>query len=423
MIAVQLLMAALAVETAVLQQEIDEAHHAGGGVVHVSCGKHLVGGLELKSNVELNLEEGAELVFSDDAEDYLPARRVSWEGVECWNYSPLIYAYGATNIAITGSGKLVARHERWKKWDRSRTPEAQKVWDKLVYEWGEKDVPVEKRQLLRDAGAAFRPHFIHFNRCRDVRLDGFTIRGSPFWTLHFYLCERATVRNLDISAYDEDGYAMANSDGIDIESSKNVTVEHCSFCQNDDGVVIKSGRNRDGRRVGVASENILVRDCVVHKGHGLLVIGSELSGGIRNVTMENCRMDGVARRLLYIKTARPRGGFVEGVTMRNVTANEVEGEMLAINASYMISPSEVQPTGVGPTRITGVRMENVTAEKTGRLYSIEGDPEAPVSDVVLVKLSARETGSEPTAENVRGMCVDGTRMPDVLGCRFKNPHW
>ena len=351
-------------ETASFQKAIDAAHAAGGGRVTVPDGEHLVGALHLKSNVELHLEDKAVLVFSDDPADYLPAVQTSWEGVECFNLSPLVYACGATNISITGKGRLVARHGFWKGWNGAvRSPLAQKAWEKLVYDWGENDVPVGARRLFDEPGAAFRPHFIQFNRCRDVRLDGFSMRGSPFWTIHLFLCDGAEVRNLDVDAFDAEGFAMKNTDGIDIESSRNVLVEGCTFRQNDDGIVIKSGRNRDGRRIGVPAESVTIRDCVVKQGHGLLVVGSEMSGGVRNILMENCRVEGEAARLLYIKTARPRGGFVENVVMRDVTAAKVSREVLAINSSYMAVPKRrccMRSRAIRNVRLTACRWRGLS---------------------------------------------------------------
>ena len=397
---------------------------AGGGRVVVPQGRWLTGAVHLGSNCTLHLSEGATVEFADDPSDYLPAVRTSWEGVECFSLSPLVYAYGATNVAITGSGRLVARHGFWKRWKGARAAAAQKAWEKLVFDWGENDVPVERRRLSDEPGAAFRPHFIQFNRCRDVRLDGFSMRGSPFWTIHLFLCDGAEVRNLDVDAFDEDGFAMNNTDGIDIEASRNVLVEGCTFCQNDDGIVVKSGRNRDGRRIGVPAENVTVRNCVVRKGHGLLVVGSELSGGARNILMENCRVEGEATRLFYVKTARPRGGFIENVTMRNVAATAVSREVLAVNASYWIMPSvERRPEGLPVPHIAGIRMENVRCGSAKTLYSIEGDPEDPVDGVVLEHVVADSTCEPSSAENVRNLVVDGVRQADPPPTPFKPPHW
>lgn len=405
------------------QRAIDAAADAGGGCVTVPAGEHLVGALRLKSNVELHLEKNATLVFSDDPQDYLPAVRVSWEGVECYNLSPLLYAYGATNVAITGCGRLMARHGFWKSWSGQRKLAAQKAWDKLVLEWGENDVPVADRRLSDEPGAAFRPHFIHFNRCRGVRLENFSVRGSPFWTIHLFLCDGVVVRGLDVNAFDADNFAMNNTDGIDIESSRNVLVENCTFCQNDDGIVIKSGRNRDGLRLGVPTENVTIRDCVVKKGHGLLVVGSEASGGVRNVLMEDCRIEGSAHRLCYVKTARPRGGFIDGITVRNVTATEVTKEVLAINASYMLNPIEHRLERRPVPHLSNIRLENVRCGKAKMLYTVEGDPEDPIDGIVMENVRAERIHAPSVLENARNVRIDGRRLPDPPSTPFRPPHW
>ena len=154
-----------------------------------------------------------------------------------------------------------------------------------------------------------RPGFIQFNRCTDVRLEGVKIRESPFWTIHLLCCDGATVRGVDSFA------TCKNSDGIDIESSRNVLVEDCVFEQGDDAVAIKSGLNHEGRRRASPSENIVIRNCVVNEGHAMLSIGSELSGGIRNVLMEDCRSDSDIDKVFFIKTNPERGGFSRLLSM------------------------------------------------------------------------------------------------------------
>ena len=238
------------------------------------------------------------------------------------------------------------------------------------------------------------------------------------------LCDGAKVRKLDVDAFDADGFAMNNTDGIDIEASRNVLVEGCSFCQNDDGIVLKSGRNRDGRRLGVPTENVTIRDCVVRKGHGLLVVGSETSGGVRNVLMENCRIDGTAHRLFYVKTARPRGGFIENLVMSNVTATEVAKEVLAVNSSYWITPAvEKRPDGLPVPHIANIRMENVRCGKARKLYAIEGDPEDPIDGIALENVTADSVREPPILENARNVTIDKRRVKDVPVTPFKAPHW
>jgi len=209
-----------------------------------------------------------------------------------------------------------------------------------------------------------------------------------------------------------------------LRPSRNVLVEGCSFCQNDDGIVIKSGRNRDGRRLGVPTENVTIRDCVARKGHGLLVVGSETSGGARKVLMENCRIDGKTKRLFYVKTARPRGGFIENIEIRNVTATEVTREVLAINSSYWITSSaEKRPDGLPVPHVAGIRMENVRCAKAKMLYAIEGDPEDPIDTVVLDNVVADDVKAQSILENARNVTVGGIRLADTSPTPHKPPHW
>ena len=279
---------------------------AGGGRVVVPKGKWLTGAVHFRNNCNLHLAEGAALEFTDDPADYLPVVHTSWEGVECLNYSPLIYAYGVTNVAITGKGTIAPRMDFWRTWF-TRSPEHMKATECLYY-WCSTNAPVETRRIPSLYRAHMRPHLIQFNRCGNVLLDGFRVRESPFWMIHLYHSENCVVRNLDTYA------RGSNNDGIDVEMTRNVLVENCHFDQGDDGVVLKAGRNADGWRIGRSTENVIVRDCELVNSHSLLGIGSELSGGIRNVWMTRCTVEDTFS-MLRIKTGPRRGGFVENVFM------------------------------------------------------------------------------------------------------------
>ena len=250
---------------------IESVHSSGGGTVVVPDGVWLTGPVRLKSNVELHLSDGAVVEFSPNPEDCLPPVRTSFSAIECFNYSPLLHAYGATNVSVTGKGIFRPRMEVWRTWLNRETPEMFAAMGKL-YEWGENDVPVEKRILPDLPGARFRPCCIEFEKCRNVLLDGFKVRDSPLWTIHLRLCEDVVARNLDIRGHGN------NNDGIDINASRRVLVEDCIFDQGDDAIILKSGRDRDGRRVNVPTEDVTVRRCLVKTGHVLVGIGSEVSG-------------------------------------------------------------------------------------------------------------------------------------------------
>ena len=287
-----------------IAKAIRACNKAGGGVVVVPAGRWFTGAIHLMSNVNLRLEEGAVLEFSDNAADYLPSVQTSWEGLECFNYSPLVYAFNCENVAITGSGKLQPRIKGWTPW--FKRPKEHLEGSKLLYTWGSTDVPVEQRQMAVGA-YNMRPHLIHFNRCRNILLDGFHINGSPFWTIHLFLCDGGIARNLNVYAHSH------NNDGIDLEMTRNVLVENCRFDQGDDAVVIKSGRNRDAWRLNQPTENVVIRHCEIVKGHCLLGIGSEMSGGVRNILMEHCEATDSVFRMMYLKTNHRRGGFLHHI--------------------------------------------------------------------------------------------------------------
>ena len=335
--------AAHAAERLPIQKMVDDVAAEGGGRVVIPAGEWETGAIHLRSNIELHLDDGANLVFSENPKDYLPAVRTSWEGVECMGYSPLIYAYGCTNVAVTGKGTLTARVEEfWRPRGpaRKKNPAHDAANRKLKEEWANADIPVEQRNFLDLPENLFRSTFIQFNRCRDVRLEDVRIRESPFWTIHLLCCDGATVRGVDSFA------TCKNSDGIDIESSRNVLVENCVFEQGDDAVVIKAGLNHEGRRRASPSENIVIRNCVINEGHSMLSIGSELSGGIRNVLMEDCRAESDVDKVFFIKTNPERGGFVEKVTMRRIKAKGVRHQLVSAITDYFWRPGSKTCDGV-----------------------------------------------------------------------------
>ena len=342
---------------------------AGGGRVVVPSGRWFSGAIRLKSNVELHLEEGAEILFSQDPNDYLPAVPTSWEGMECWNYCPLVYAYCCTNVAVTGVGTLRAYDGEWRDtkwypwvWQENGIRDARRQ----LYDWGATDYPVEKRQIWKMENANTRPHFVQFNRCKDVRWESFKVRNSPFWTLHLYLCEDVEVRGLDVCAHGN------NNDGIDIEMCRNVLVENCTFDQGDDGVVIKSGRNRDAWRLHTPTENVLVRNCRIANAHTVFGIGSEISGGVKNVRMENCTADTVGR-VVYIKTNRRRGGVIENVSVDGISCRESTESVFEIAMDVLYEWAKLPEYETALTSISNVSVRNISCEKAACGIRISGD--------------------------------------------------
>lgn len=387
------------VNTSALARAIQACHQAGGGRVVVPAGEWLTGPVHLASGVDLHLEAGAVLRFTDRPDDYLPAVATSWEGMECYNYSPLVYAYDCDCVAITGSGMLAPRMDTWRSW--FGRPAAHLDALARLYTMASTDVPVEERQMAEGENH-LRPHLVQFNRCRNVLLDGFSIRESPFWTIHLYLCEDCVVRNLDVKAHGH------NNDGIDLEMTRGVLIEDCLFDQGDDGVVIKSGRNQDAWRIGQPTENVVVRRCELRQGHCLLGIGSEISGGVRNVYMTHCQATDSVYRLFFVKTNHRRGAFVEGVWMEHVTGSRMQ-RVMEVDCDVLYQWRDLVPTYKDSvTAIRGLYMDSVRVERTEMVYDLKGDSRLPIRDVRISNVSVGEvTIEEGRLVNAEDVVVEG----------------
>lgn len=366
-----------------LLRRIDETSAAGGGRVEVDGTVWCDGPVTLKSGVEMHFRDGAKLVFTDNPDRYPPVLS-SWEGVECINHSPLIYAYGQTNVAITGHGTLAPRMERWKEWI-PRNPGHMAATRKL-YDWCSVGEPVENRDLTKVPGANARPQLVQFNRCANVRLDGFRVRQSPFWVLHLFLCRNVHVKDVDVVALGN------NTDGIDIEMTHDVLVEGCTFREGDDAIVIKAGRNRDGWRLATPSENIEIRNCTVRRGNSAFGIGSEVSGGVRNVWIHDCAFDGFGGTLLQIKTNERRGGFIENVRLERIEARgRLLGPAFGVDMDAMYQWREFPTREVRVTDISGICLRDISVERAERRMSIREDERRPVCDVVVENVAVKST--------------------------------
>lgn len=364
--------------TEAIRQAMRACMDAGGGSVVVPPGKWLTGAIRFCSNCNLRLEKGAVLVFTDDPMDY-PEVETSWEGVECMNYSPLIYAYGCDNVAITGNGLIAPRMGRWKTW--FARPEAHVAATERLYHWCSTNAPVSTRRLTAIKDSNMRPHLIQMNRCRNVLLDGFRICESPFWMIHLYHSEDCIVRNLDTYAHGH------NNDGVDIEMSRNVLVEDCRFDQGDDGIVLKAGRNADGWRLNHPTENVVVRNCYFKDAHTLLGIGSELSGGIRNVWMTDCQIES-AINMIYLKTNRRRGGFVENVWVENVDCTgNILFAVFGIRSDVIYQWAKFPDYELRYTRISNINVSNVHAKGADWAIDLHGDAHEPPRGICIHNLN------------------------------------
>ena len=358
--------------TAAINATIDKCNSEGGGHVVVSKGDYLTGAIHMKSNVDLHIEANAILRFSTDPGDYLPLVRTRWEGDDCYNFSPLIYADGQTNFAVTGKGILDGQGSLtdwwpWKGskaygWTKGMRSQLDLSCRPLLKKYNDTQVPVEKRQL--GVGYYLRPQFISFIHCKNFKIEDVTMVNSPFWVIHPLLSENVIIRGVTVSS------EGPNNDGCDPESCKNVLIENCTFNTGDDCIALKSGRDFDGRRENVAIENVIVRNCKMRKGHGGVSMGSEISGGCRNIFVENCEMSSPELdRAILIKTNNSRGGTTDGVYVRNVKVGEVSDAILSINCSYHIN---TEGQGKFPPMIKNVFLTNVTSNKSDFAVSLDG---------------------------------------------------
>ena len=390
--------------TEAIRKAIAACHAAGGGRVVVPADVFHTGAVHLKSNVNLHISAGATLLFLTDPAKY-PLVFTRWEGVECMNHSPLIYAFEQENIAITGTGTLDggADWETWWAWnDKRKGPVKQKAARDRLLEMGEAGVPVAQR-VFGDGGF-LRPNFIQPYRCKNILIEGVSIVRSPMWEIHPVLSTNITVRSVNINSHGP------NNDGCDPESCRDVLIEGCVFDTGDDCIAIKSGRNNDGRRVAMPSENLIIRNCTMKDGHGGVVIGSEISGDCRNVFVENCRMDSPnLDRALRFKSNAQRGGVLENVFMRQIEIGRVAEAVLTIDLVY-------EEGARGPHRpiVRNVSLENVTSKASPRVMWIAGFPGATIDNVRFADctfrgVEAAEMLSEAGSISLRNVTIESAK--------------
>lgn len=359
-----------------VQAALREAMKAGGGRIVVPPGRWFIKGpIHLQSHIELHVQQGAELVFSADPADYLPVVLTRWEGSLCFNYSPLIYAFQATDVAITGAGVIngnaATGFGEWRPREKPAQLRLRKMGNDLV--------PVNERVF--GAGSFLRPPFIQFFGCERVLVEDVTIIDSPFWCIHPVFCSDVTVRGVTVDSH------RMNNDGVDPDSSSNVLIENCVFRTGDDAVAIKSGRDQDGWRIGRPTERVVIRNCEMPEVHNALAVGSEMSGGVRSVFMENCRI-GSARSCIYFKSNPDRGGYIRGVRVRNIQVETSRAVLIDLFTDYPGWRGNFYPAPYEDFVIEDVQCER--AEKFG-IYAV-GKPGAALTDIVLrdVTISSAE---------------------------------
>jgi len=382
-----------------IAKAIATSNKAGGGRVIVPQGDFLTGAIHLKSNVNLHILAGGTIKFSRDPKHYLPLVFTRWEGMELMNYSPFLYAFEQENIGITGEGTIDGQSdcEHWWPW-KGRTNCGWKEGDpnqararKKLYEQVAARVPVVER--IHGEGSFLRPQFLQPYRSKNILIEGVTLRGSPMWQVHPVLCSNVTVRKLTIIA---DG---PNTDGCDPESCNDVLIDDCFFDTGDDCIAIKAGRNEDGRRVPVPSQNIIIRNCHMKDGHGGITIGSEISGGVRNVFAEKCQLDSPRLDIaIRFKNNALRGGLLENIFVRDLKVGQVAQAAIAIDFLY-------EEAGNGPYKpvLRNVDIRNITVEKADYAMSLRGLPQAPAEDIHIKDCDFKNVAKPNLIENVNGL--------------------
>ncbi|MEL1254402.1 glycoside hydrolase family 28 protein [Flavobacterium sp. DGU38] len=389
------------INTTAFVKAIKECSLNGGGKVIVPNGKYLTGPIHLESNVNLHLEDNAEILFSINPKDY-PIVHTSFEGTELMNYSPLIYAKNKTNVAITGKGILNGQADstNWWIWSGGKNYGWQKgvpsqndpTNREVLVDMAEKGVPVSERVF--GEGRYLRPNFIEFFECSTVLIKDVTIINAPFWILHPLKSNNIIIDGVTVNSHGP------NNDGCDPEYSQNIIIKNCVFNTGDDCIAIKSGRDADGRRVAIPSKNIIVQNCKMIDGHGGVVIGSEISAGVNNVFVENCVMDSPnLDRAIRIKTNSRRGGIIEDVYVRNLEVGTVKECVLKLNMFYNVYGSQ---TGNFIPVIRNISLENIKVKKAGR-YGVwaEGYKESPVENVTLKNVVIEKADSIYLLKNIK----------------------
>ena len=389
--------------TKAFREAIDACTKAGGGRVVVPSGKFLSGAIHLRNNVNLHVTKDATILFTTNTAAYLPVVFTRFECMEVMNYSAFVYAFEQTNVALTGEGTLdgQASDKAWHPWKSSSDP-------RKLAQMGKDNVPVKDR-IFGDKGK-LRPNFVQPVRCRNVLIEGVRIINSPMWVIHPLYSTNVTVRGVTVIT------EGPNTDGCNPDSCTDVLIENCNFSNGDDCIAIKSGRDHDGRRVNILTENVVVRNCHFEAGHGGVTMGSETSGGIRNVFAENCSFDSADLDMaIRFKTNPARGGFIENIFVRNCT---VKTAKYGIHMTLRYGGNgAIEGESIPRVRNIDIRDSKFANLTKGPIF-IEGwSPEAQITDVTVAncelactKKNATNTITNAARINLVNVKVNGALL-------------
>lgn len=392
-----------------IQDAIDAASQAGGGKVVIPAGEYQVVPIELRSNVELHLDKGAALRFSRNFNDYRMTM-IEASGREPSLQSP-ISGEGLTNVAITGEGTIDGQGDAWRMVKKGKLGD--EAWKKLTSSGGVTNAAGNEwypNEIVRDGRGEFekllnanppapleafakyrpllRPRLLRLVNCKNVRLEGITVRNSANWNVHLLMCEDITVKG--ITVFTE--ASAQNGDGIDFDSSRNITMTGCTVDAGDDSICLKSGKDEEGRKRGRPTENVKISNCTIGTGHGGIVIGSEMSGGVRNVEVTDCTMNGTDNGLRF-KSTRSRGGIVENIRVRNIKMSNITGVAVLFDLYYMTKPKPGDPSSFAVDESTpqfrNFDIGDVTCEGAKTALQIRGLPEMPLHNIKLQNVSIK----------------------------------
>lgn len=370
----------------------------GGGRVVIPAGKyHVDGPIILKSNVNLYLVEGSEIIFSSKPEDYLPAVLTTFEGTELFNYSPLVYAYQVSNIAITGKGILNGNATITFARMRAQGSSQQNQ----LRQMGIDGVPVFQRTFGKES--MLPPNMVQFFGCKNILVEGIRIVDSPYWVIHPVFCNNVTVRAVVVDSHN------LNNDGCDPESTTNVLIENCIFNTGDDAIAIKAGRDNDGWRIGQSSRNIVIRNCKFRSECNGLCIGSEMSAGVENVYMENVSISNCLSAI-YFKSNLDRGGFIKNVWVRNVTCDSVKTAFIRFETNYHGARG-----GFHPALFQNFLLENITGNYSAEcgFYAV-GIAKYPLKDILLRNINLKQSQIPYILKNTENVTFNHVKMNGIL---------
>ena len=405
----------ITLNTEAFAKAIDALSKKGGGKLVVPQGVWHTGPIVLKSNIELHLKSGAVILFAAD-ESLYPIIETSFEGLDTRRLQSPIYAKGATNIAITGNGVIDGKGQYWRPVKKGKVTASH--WKSLLaipgsqelkkdywvpsagYAKGEQganmNVPNAQTEEEWNAIKRFlRPVMISLVQCKNVMLKGLIFQNSPAWNLHPLMCENVIIDKVLVR---NPSYAQ-NGDALDLESCKNALIIYSRFDAGDDGICIKSGKDADGRRRGIPCENVVVDGCTVFAGHGGFVVGSEMSGGVKNIMVENCQFLGTDVGLRF-KSTRGRGGIVENIYINKVSMTDIKTDAITFNMYYGgKSVAEMLADGDNPDNTTkmpvteetpifrNIHITDCVCNGAGRAMEFNGLPEMPIDGITLQDLT------------------------------------